>query len=159
MDYATEIDAIYNAVQDSTQVDIPVPTGSSEAGGWTLEESLGFLRNLVTRIMTNSKDMGDDDDLFSLGCDRLVYQENTFRSSTYLIILTVYRLRTFVTPCSTDYDRFPLPQTFKGYLPMLCTRNLRFAAWRRMWPKYLTRRLLLSRSRSMLREANESIRW
>jgi hypothetical protein len=70
IDYAAEIDAIYTAVQDSSQIDIPVPAGSSEDGGWTFEESLAFVREAVNRIMTDAKGVSDEEDIFGLGCDR-----------------------------------------------------------------------------------------
>ncbi|KAF8576894.1 acetyl-CoA synthetase-like protein [Ramaria rubella] len=78
-EYASEIEAMYQAIQDSSQTDIPIPPGSSEEGGWTLEESLQFVREAVHKVMASADDMGDDDDIFGYGCDSLqaTYIRNT----------------------------------------------------------------------------------
>ena len=69
-DYTEEIDAIYRAVNDSSNTNVPIPLGSSSDGGWTLEESLKFVRDVVHSIMTSTESMGDKDDIFGFGCDR-----------------------------------------------------------------------------------------
>jgi hypothetical protein len=71
-DYATEIDEIYNAVDESTQTDIPIPSGSAPGGGWTKEESLGFVHQAVLSVMTGVNELENDDDIFAFGCDRYV---------------------------------------------------------------------------------------
>jgi hypothetical protein len=70
IDYTAEIDAVYTAVQDASHIDIPVPAGSNEGGGWTFEESFKYVREAVNKIMTDWKGIDDLDDLFSMGCDR-----------------------------------------------------------------------------------------
>lgn len=69
-DYAQEIDAIYQAVEESSSTNVPIPVGSSAEGGWTLDESLGFTRDVIRSILKGSDTMGDEDDIFGFGCDR-----------------------------------------------------------------------------------------
>ncbi|KAF8514478.1 hypothetical protein JB92DRAFT_2789445 [Gautieria morchelliformis] len=78
-DYAEEIEAIYQAVQNSSNTNIPIPSGSSSDGGWTLKESLTFVGDVVHSIMDGAEAMGDEDDLFAFGCDSLqaTYIRNT----------------------------------------------------------------------------------
>ncbi|KAF8585449.1 hypothetical protein K439DRAFT_1561338 [Ramaria rubella] len=78
-DYALEIEAMYQAIQDSSQTDIPIPPGSSEDRGWTLEESLQFVHEAMDRVMTDVDDMGDDDDIFGYGSNSLqaMYIQNS----------------------------------------------------------------------------------
>jgi hypothetical protein len=74
-DYAEEIEAIYQAVQNSSSTNVPIPSGSSSDGGWTPEESLKFVGAVVHSIMDGAKAMGDEDDLFAFSCDRFVRAE------------------------------------------------------------------------------------
>jgi hypothetical protein len=69
-DYAEEINAIYQAVEDSSKTNVPVPPGSSPEGGWTLEESMGFIHDVIHSIMKGAENMRDEDDIFGFGCDR-----------------------------------------------------------------------------------------
>ena len=69
-DYAQEIDAVYQAVEDSSSINVPIPPGSSTEGGWTLDESLGFIRDVIHLIMKGAGTMEDEDDIFVFGCDR-----------------------------------------------------------------------------------------
>ncbi|KAF8577132.1 NAD(P)-binding protein [Ramaria rubella] len=79
VEYDSEIKAMYQAIQHSSQTDIPIPLGSSREGGWTPEENLVFVREVVRNVMTRAKDMGDDDDIFRCGCDSL--QETYIRNT------------------------------------------------------------------------------
>ncbi|KIJ25888.1 hypothetical protein M422DRAFT_273122 [Sphaerobolus stellatus SS14] len=78
-DYADEIEEIYEAVDDSTQTSIPIPTTTTENGGWPLEDTREFVHNVVHEIMKDVNAMKDSDDLFSFGCDSLqaTYIRNT----------------------------------------------------------------------------------
>jgi hypothetical protein len=69
-DYTEEIEAIYRAVEDSSNTHIPIPSGSNGGGGWTLEESLKFVGDVVRSIMRGGESVGNEDDLFGCGCDR-----------------------------------------------------------------------------------------
>ncbi|KAF8521638.1 hypothetical protein BU17DRAFT_87898 [Hysterangium stoloniferum] len=88
-DYAEEINAIYTAVDESTQSNIPIPTGSSPGGGWTEEESLEFVHQAVHSVMTGAKNMKDEDDIFAFGCDSL--------QATYIRNTIMYALRQAVS--------------------------------------------------------------
>jgi hypothetical protein len=63
-DYDEEIQDLYEAVQATTQSDLPLPTT------WNLEETLKYTREVVTSVMNAS--IEDDDDFFRFGCDRSV---------------------------------------------------------------------------------------
>jgi hypothetical protein len=69
-DYAEEIDAIYQAVKDSSGTNVPIPPGSSTEGGWTLDEGMGFVHDVIHSIMKGTDNMRDEDDIFGFGCDR-----------------------------------------------------------------------------------------
>ena len=61
-DYREEIDALYAAVEQSAQSDIPGPTI------WDAENVKLFLRAVVERVLR--KHLPDDADMFRNGCDR-----------------------------------------------------------------------------------------
>lgn len=63
-DYDDEIDALYAAVQETTQPHISAPTT------WTLSNTLMFIRVIVTEVL--KREIPDDEDLFESGCDRQV---------------------------------------------------------------------------------------
>ncbi|KAF8513307.1 hypothetical protein BU17DRAFT_95460 [Hysterangium stoloniferum] len=84
-EYATEIDAIYTAVDESAQSHIPIPTGTSPGGGWTEQESLRFVHEAVHSVITGVKDMKNEDDIFAFGCDSL--------QATYIRNTILYALR------------------------------------------------------------------
>ncbi|KIJ49855.1 hypothetical protein M422DRAFT_246221 [Sphaerobolus stellatus SS14] len=54
-DYADEIEEIYKAVDESTQTSIPIPTSTTENGGWSLEDTREFVHNVVHEIMKDVK--------------------------------------------------------------------------------------------------------
>ena len=60
--YAPEIDALYAAVEESTQADLPTPQN------WDLEETMGFTHTVVDRVLGHPVDAYED--LFLHGCDR-----------------------------------------------------------------------------------------
>lgn len=60
--YDPEIQALYAAVQESSQADIAAP------GEWTEESVVQFVRRVVTKVM--GLELEDDMDLFQQGCDR-----------------------------------------------------------------------------------------
>ncbi|KIJ28759.1 hypothetical protein M422DRAFT_189414, partial [Sphaerobolus stellatus SS14] len=91
-DYADEIEAIYDAVDDSIQTGVPIPTNTTENGGWLLEDSHEFVHNVVHGIMKDVSAMRDEDDLFSFGCDSL--------QATYIRNALLHGLRQ-VAPAST----------------------------------------------------------
>lgn len=63
-DYDPEIEALYSAVEETTQADIAPPRT------WDLPEATGFVRDVVTRVLKHS--LQDSDDFFQKGCDRHV---------------------------------------------------------------------------------------
>ena len=61
-DYEPEINALYETVDKATEMDIPKPET------WTLKHTLTYTRQVVAKVMKT--DIGDNDDLFTYGCDR-----------------------------------------------------------------------------------------
>ncbi|THU87157.1 acetyl-CoA synthetase-like protein [Dendrothele bispora CBS 962.96] len=62
--YASEIEAIYNSLEESTQSSIPVPAQ------WDLESSTEFVRAVVKKVLA-IEDIGDEEDVFQRGGDSL----------------------------------------------------------------------------------------
>ena len=60
--YQPEIDALYDAVDETTMAVTQIPNE------WTEGTSLEFSRNLIASVLKNP--VGDDDDLFQHSCDR-----------------------------------------------------------------------------------------
>ena len=60
--YEPEIDALYDAVDETTQAVKHFPHE------WTKQASLEFSRNLVGSVLKHP--VGDDDDIFQHSCDR-----------------------------------------------------------------------------------------
>ncbi len=73
-EYDAEIDALYAAVDESTQADLSPPST------WDLPSATTFVREVVNRVLKDS--VGDNDDLFQKGCDRYVLPciDRTFHS-------------------------------------------------------------------------------
>lgn len=63
-EYKEEIDALYSAVEASTQVNTPHPRQ------WRNYEATEFVRNCIVEIMGHK--VPDDADIFQHGCDRSV---------------------------------------------------------------------------------------
>jgi hypothetical protein len=61
-DYRPEIEALYAAVDESAQPQVPLPTN------WSNNNALEFVRATVSNVM--NKCMEDEDDFFQHGCDR-----------------------------------------------------------------------------------------
>ncbi|KAH7912516.1 hypothetical protein BJ138DRAFT_785575 [Hygrophoropsis aurantiaca] len=61
--YEEEIEALYAAVQESSQPELVPPTQ------WTADSTLHFVRNVVEKVVLAS--LTDDTDLFQVGCDSL----------------------------------------------------------------------------------------
>lgn len=61
--YDAEINALYDAVKDSSQTDIPVPDT------WTAESAVAFVNAAVRRVIRHP--MAEDQDFFQQGCDSL----------------------------------------------------------------------------------------
>jgi len=61
-DYEKEINALYDVIDQTSQVDIPVPAE------WTPSQSLDYMRHIVHKVMTHK--VPDDVDIFQHGCDR-----------------------------------------------------------------------------------------
>lgn len=60
--YEAEINALYVAVDETTQSDLQPPAL------WDLSSTLEFVRGVVAKVL--KRDMQDSDDLFQHGCDR-----------------------------------------------------------------------------------------
>ncbi|KAI0272871.1 acetyl-CoA synthetase-like protein [Russula aff. rugulosa BPL654] len=76
-DYEPEINALYDAVEKTSQVDIPIPAE------WTPSQSLDYVRHVLHKIMTQK--VADDVDIFQHGCDSL--------QSTYIRNAVLHGLR------------------------------------------------------------------
>lgn len=63
-EYKPEIEALYAAADESAQADLEPPST------WTISSSTDFVREVVSRVMEIPVE--DNDDIFSLGCDRYV---------------------------------------------------------------------------------------
>ena len=63
-DYEDEINATYDAVDESTQSDLIPPSS------WANKPTLEFVRDVIQRVM--DVPVEDDDDVFLNGCDRSV---------------------------------------------------------------------------------------
>jgi hypothetical protein len=61
-DYDAEINTLYEIVEQTSQVDIPVPSE------WTPSQSLDYMRRIVHKVMTQN--VPDGVDIFQHGCDR-----------------------------------------------------------------------------------------
>ena len=61
-DYDEEINALYDSVEQTSQVDIPLPIE------WTLSQSLDYVRHVIHKVMTQK--VADRVDIFGHGCDR-----------------------------------------------------------------------------------------
>jgi RNAse (barnase) inhibitor barstar len=63
-DYDNDIDALYDAVEQTSQDDIPLPVE------WTPSQSLDYVRRIVHKVMTQEVEVADGVDIFQHGCDR-----------------------------------------------------------------------------------------
>jgi hypothetical protein len=61
-DYDPEINALYDTVEKTSQVDIPIPAE------WTPPQSLDYMRHVVHKVMAQK--VADGVDIFQHGCDR-----------------------------------------------------------------------------------------
>jgi hypothetical protein len=60
--YDEEINALYDVVEQASQVDIPLPVD------WTPSQSLDYVRHIVHKVMAQK--VADGVDVFQNGCDR-----------------------------------------------------------------------------------------
>ncbi|KAH9911161.1 uncharacterized protein B0H18DRAFT_945218, partial [Fomitopsis serialis] len=85
--YEDEINALYDTVDASAQVEVALPKQ------WHLDEATDFVRSVVKKVM--GREVPDDDDLFQSGCDSLqaTYIRNVLlraiRESTKVNINTI----------------------------------------------------------------------
>ena len=61
-EYEPEIEALYAAVDETTQADLGPPTS------WDLIHTTEFVRGVITRVL--KQPVKDTDDIFQQGCDR-----------------------------------------------------------------------------------------
>lgn len=61
-DYDAEINALYDTVEQTSKVDIPIPAE------WTPSQTLDYIRRIVHKVMTQN--VPDGVDIFQHGCDR-----------------------------------------------------------------------------------------
>ena len=64
-EYEEEINALYDAIADSSQSEISAPRQ------WDLINTLDFVRSVVGKVLPQNLD--DTVDIFQSGCDRLVF--------------------------------------------------------------------------------------
>lgn len=76
-DYDAEINTLYDTVEQTSQVDIPLPVD------WTPSQSLDYMRRIVHKVMTQN--VPDGVDIFQHGCDSL--------QSTYIRNAVLHGLR------------------------------------------------------------------
>ncbi|KAI9464124.1 acetyl-CoA synthetase-like protein [Lactarius psammicola] len=76
-EYDNEINALYDVVEQTSQVDIPPPSE------WTPSQSLDYMRRIVHKVMTQK--VADSIDVFQHGCDSL--------QSTYIRNSVLHGLR------------------------------------------------------------------
>lgn len=60
--YEDEIEAVYNAVEATTQANIPLPKE------WDIISTTNFVRAVVNGVLVHA--VKDEDDIFQHGCDR-----------------------------------------------------------------------------------------
>ncbi|THH15905.1 hypothetical protein EW146_g4648 [Bondarzewia mesenterica] len=110
--YEPEIEAVYDAVKDSSQPDLPPPTS------WTEETTLEFMRAVVAKVM--KRKLGDGDDLFQEGCDSL---EATWIRNT---VMHALRQSTSISlhglPANFVYDN-PTIATLAAFVAKLLQRS------------------------------------
>src|SRR5882762_11679531 len=63
--YEAEIDAVYAAVEDSSQTELTPP------GEWNAQTTLEFVVTVVEKVMKHK--LGTEDDIFQNGCDRYLH--------------------------------------------------------------------------------------
>lgn len=71
--YEPEISALYQAVEESTQMDIPHPEN------WSYDTTVQFVRSCVRKVLNNGE-LEDDEDLFQAGADRYARTQVNHRS-------------------------------------------------------------------------------
>ncbi|KAF5351581.1 hypothetical protein D9758_007201 [Tetrapyrgos nigripes] len=64
-DYAEEIEAAYNAFDESSQSQFDPPKS------WNTNDCVSFVRAVFRSVMKEDVELGDDDDIFQKGCDSL----------------------------------------------------------------------------------------
>ncbi|KAI0067832.1 acetyl-CoA synthetase-like protein [Artomyces pyxidatus] len=89
--YKREIDALYNAVEQSSQAAVEPPSS------WTRGETITFMRSTVERVIR--RNLPDDADLFQEGCDSL--QATSIRNSI------IHALR-----CTSHFSFDDIPNSF-----------------------------------------------
>lgn len=62
--YSDEIEAIYEAVEATTQTSVPLPRE------WDIVSATDFVGAVVSSVLVH--EVKDDDDIFQHGCDRCV---------------------------------------------------------------------------------------
>ena len=77
-EYEEEINALYDAVDESTQTDLTPPPS------WNITAAREYIRTVIGRVM--DLPIGDTEDLFACGCDRYVTERRlrhvfTFRAA------------------------------------------------------------------------------
>lgn len=93
-EYEAEIDALYDAFEESTQSDIVPPST------WEAEDIFAYVSTVVTRVL--KKGISDVDDIFEHGCDRYVALISfCWRCKKYLYI--AFKLLGFVTHSCIRY--------------------------------------------------------
>jgi hypothetical protein len=61
-DYDPEINSLYERVNTTAQIDVPIPSD------WDRLHTLQFVRDVVGEVLT--KTVSDDNEIFQHGCDR-----------------------------------------------------------------------------------------
>ena len=77
--YEDEIDALYEAVNETTQADLTPPAS------WNYTSAKTFVRAVVERVMDRA--IGDHDDLFQNSCDR--YYSIILSSSRLVLLISL----------------------------------------------------------------------
>lgn len=98
-EYNEEIDALYERVEESSQVDVALPPS------WTSENLRTYVRAVVHHVM-KAPHIDDGEDLFQQGCDRPVHplSPDILQSYSYYAF-AVYKQLGFVTRSCTHCVR------------------------------------------------------
>ncbi|KAA1475309.1 acetyl-CoA synthetase-like protein [Dentipellis sp. KUC8613] len=104
-DYDEEIAAVYAAVDQSSQTDIPTPTE------WTPTPTLAFVQQTVNKVM--KQNVADDADVFLYGCDSL--QATWIRNSILRALRETAPEVAKRLPTNFVYD-YPTKNQMVGYI-------------------------------------------
>ncbi|KAF4573440.1 putative PKS/NRPS-like protein biosynthetic cluster [Pleurotus pulmonarius] len=108
--YAAEVDALYEAVEESSQRDITPPQE------WTPEETLRFIRKVVGSVMVAP--ITDEEDFFQSGCDSL--QATWIRNTVLRSVRVSSNVSVHHIPQNFVYT-YPTIHLLSGFVHTICS--------------------------------------